>query len=112
MEGISKALPATWQADKILSKAEASGLYQEDPAEALGELTQALAALEQSPRDRAEDPLGRALFALVRLARQSGVDPETALIRHCKHFIRGLPNGRPRRRKQPPNRNERKEVTS
>ena len=90
MEGISKALPATWQADKILSKAEASGLYQEDPAEALGELTHALAALEQSPRDRAEDPLGRALFALVRLARQSGVDPETALIRHCKHFIRGF----------------------
>lgn len=89
MEGISKALPATWQADKILSKAESSGLYQDDAAAALRDLNLALAASEQGRADPS-DPLGRAMFALVRLARLQGVDPEAALIRQCKHFIRGF----------------------
>ena len=90
MEGISKALPATWQADKILFKAEASGLYQADPAEARGDLTQALAALEGTPDADSQEEIGRALFALVRLARAAGIDPEAALLRQCIHFIRGF----------------------
>ena len=91
MEGISKALPAAWRADKILSKAESSGLYEADRDAALAELRQASAELEEgSSGDAAEPPLGRALFALLELARRIGADPESALEKRCQEFITGF----------------------
>ena len=91
MQGISKALPALWQADKILSKAERSGLYRIDPA-ALTEDVKAKLA-EPTPEadpDTAAERIGEALFALTALAHCQGVDPEAALLRQCKQFIRGF----------------------
>lgn len=86
MAGVSHALPALWQADKLLSKAEKSGLYPQDAQTAAEELTRQIAAF---CRPEGEDPaehLGPALFALVRLARCRGLDPETALTECCKQF--------------------------
>ena len=87
MEGVSHALPALWRADKLLSKAEKSGLYQQDAAAAERELTQQVAALCQAEGSDAREHLGRALFALVRLARCADLDPEAALTETCQQFI-------------------------
>ena len=87
MEGVSRALPALWRADKLLSKAEKSGLYQQDAAAAEEELTQQTAALRQAEGAEAREHLGRALFALVRLARSADLDPEAALTETCQQFI-------------------------
>lgn len=90
MAGISKALPAFWQADKILSKAENSGLYRTDPAAAEEVLRLAMEDLKQAPDSAAPEPFGRAMFALLELARSRGIDPEAALALRCKQFIIGF----------------------
>ena len=87
MEGVSKALPALWRADKLLSKAEKSGLLPQDADAARRELTQQVADLCQAEASDAQTHLGRALFALVRLARCAELDPETALAESCQQFI-------------------------
>lgn len=87
MEGVSRALPALWQADKLLSKAEQSGLELRDAEAARQELTQQAAALLRTEGPAASEHLGRALFALVRLARSRELDPETALAETCRQFI-------------------------
>ena len=86
MEAVSHALPALWRADKLLSKAEKSG-YPMDADAAAQELTQQVAALRQTEGSAAREHLGRALFALVRLARRAELDPETALTETCQQFI-------------------------
>ena len=90
MAGVSRALPALWQADKILSKAEQSGLEPRDEEAARQELTQQAAALCRTEGPEASEHLGRALFALVRLARCRNLDPETALAETCRQFIGGF----------------------
>lgn len=87
MEGVSRALPALWRADKLLSKAEKSGFRFPETADAEQELTRQLAALRQAEGPAAREHLGRALFALVRLARGAELDPETALTETCQTFI-------------------------
>ena len=87
MESVSHALPALWRADKLLSKAEKSGLYPQDAAAAERELTQQVAALCQAEGAEARGHLGRALFALVRLARCADLDPEAALTETCQTFV-------------------------
>ena len=87
MEGVSHALPSLWRADKLLSKAEKSGLCPPDAAAAQAELTQEVEALCRTEGPEARDHLGRALFALVRLARGAELDPETALAETCGQFI-------------------------
>lgn len=87
MEGISHALPALWQADKLLEKAERSGLYRPDPAASLQEANRAMNKLSEGGPSAAEE-IAHALFALAELSRCFGVDPEAALTGRCKHFIR------------------------
>ena len=87
MEGVSKALPALWRADKLLSKAEKSGLERQDAEAARRELDRQLAALSRAQSPEAQAHLGQALFSLVRLARCAGLDPETALAQSCQQFI-------------------------
>ncbi len=88
MRGISKALPALWQADKILSKAERSGLYRVDPAACGEEIRSQLAVPARSADpEQTAGRIGEALFALTALAHAEGVDPEAALLAACKRFI-------------------------
>ena len=87
MEDVSRALPALWRADKLLSKAEKCGFRFPETADAEQELTRQLAALRQAEGPAAREYLGRALFALVRLARGAELDPETALTETCQTFI-------------------------
>ena len=87
MAGVSRALPALWQADKLLSKAEKSGLYPQDAQDARAELLRQTEALLQGEASQAQTHLGEALFALVRLGRGAGADPEAALSQSCQQFI-------------------------
>ena len=90
MSGVSGALPAAWQADKILSKAEASGLYRPDGPAIRRELELALAAFDRADAPDAGAGWGRAAFALLELARLRGVDAEAELTRQCRQFISGF----------------------
>ena len=72
MNSVCRTLPALWRAEKLLKKAAAAGLEPEDA---------------EAPT-ATEEELGRALFELVRTARQSGIDPEQALHKACEAYIR------------------------
>ena len=87
MDGVSRALPALWRADKLLSKAEKSGFQTPEAPALLAELTQQAAALCGAAGAEAGEHLGRALFALVRLGRRAEMDPEAALAETCQQFI-------------------------
>lgn len=81
MQGVSKALPALWRADKIQSKAEKAGFYWNDIRDCVAKLEEELQELKDALRgsgDPAEE-LGDLLFAAVSMARQLSLDPEDAL---------------------------------
>lgn len=81
MAGVSKALPATWRADKIQSKAEKTGFRWNDIGQSAAKLEEELQELKaalQGDGDPKEE-LGDLLFAAVNVARWLGADPEDAL---------------------------------
>jgi tetrapyrrole methylase family protein/MazG family protein len=90
MDGVARSLPALWRAEKIQSKAQKAGLGEPDAEATLETLRGQLDALKEAlcRRENAEEALGDALFALVRLARCAETDPETALHGACERFIR------------------------
>lgn len=92
MEGIPRALPALWRADKIQAKAakvgfdwaDVSGAY-EKVAEECAEVKEAAALGDAS---KIKDEVGDLLFAAVNVARMLGVDPEDALNGTSEKFMR------------------------
>ena len=92
MESVSKALPSLWRAEKIQSKAAKAGFEWRSGEEAFQKIPEETAELEQALRDgdpdAIEEELGDLLFAAVKVARFSNVDPETAVHRACEKFIR------------------------
>lgn len=88
MQGVSKALPALWRADKILSKAEKSGFRWNDISDSVAKLEEELYELKDALHgsgDPAEE-LGDLLFAAVSVARQLSLDPEDVLNHSCSKF--------------------------
>ena len=90
MEGVSRALPALWRADKLLSKAERSGMDRGELPENLEAHLWTVRGLEGLEPEQAQTCLGDALLSLVRLARNLGQDPEAALNGACERFIAGF----------------------
>ena len=111
LDGVPRSLPAMVKAFRISEKAASAGFDWEQPAdvwakvreeidEVGAEMTASEAELtaaydvsdECSPaeknRDRLESEFGDLFFALVNAARLYGVDPEMALERSNKKFIR------------------------
>ena len=92
MECVSKALPSLWRAEKIQSKAAKAGFDWRSGEEAFAKLpeeTEELReAIRQEDADAIEEELGDLLFAVVKVARFQGVDPEKAMHRACEKFIR------------------------
>jgi tetrapyrrole methylase family protein/MazG family protein len=94
MDGIPTALPALLQAQKVGARAARGGFEWErieeihaKVHEELEEFQSALkAAHEQGDKAEAEMEFGDLLFALVQLARWSGVDAETALRKSTRKF--------------------------
>lgn len=90
---VPRGLPALTQALKLSKRAATVGFEWPDVAqvrakvdEELGEVDEVLALGEG--RERLEEELGDALFAMVNLCRQVGVDPEAALRRCNRKFTR------------------------
>lgn len=88
MQGVSKALPALWRADKIQSKAEKSGFRWNDITQSVAKLEEELQELKEALQSRGDpaEELGDLLFAAVSVARQLSLDPEDVLNASCSKF--------------------------
>jgi MazG family protein len=92
LDGVPKGLPALAFAMRIGDKAARVGFDWPDAAgprakvdEELRELDEAIAT---GDRERMTDELGDVLFSLVNLARKAGLDPEEALARTNRRFVK------------------------
>ena len=92
LSGVPKALPAIVKALRLQEKTKQVGFEWEEVSqvrekveEELGELFE---AVETGEQDKMEDEFGDVLFALVNYARFIKVDPENALERTNRKFIR------------------------
>ncbi len=95
LEGVPISLPAMVKAFRIQDKAKQVGFEWETEEqvwdkveEELGEFREAEAKDSPERQQRMEDELGDVLFALVNYARFKKIDPETALEKCNKRFIR------------------------
>lgn len=90
MNDVAKSLPALIYAEKVQSRAKRSGFDWPTVQGAVDKIREETDELEEvlSHRDRAEDELGDLLFAAVNAARKLDIDPEEALIRSTRKFMR------------------------
>jgi MazG family protein len=86
-EGIPETLPALARAAKVQRRAEAEGRAPLDPS-AVTEIARARLAegRDAMNQENAERSIGDLLFAIVTLARSSGVDAESALRRKTSRY--------------------------
>lgn len=92
LEGVPKSLPALVKAMRIQEKVRGVGFDWEEKQqvwdkiqEELGELQE---AIENKPQDEIELEFGDVLFSIINLSRFINVNPENALERTNKKFIR------------------------
>ena len=92
MESVCRALPSLWRAEKLQGKAAKAGFEWRSGEEAFAKIPEETAELADAIRsgdaDAIESELGDLLFAVVKVARFQGVDPEQAMHRACEKFIR------------------------
>lgn len=90
--GVPQSLPAMVKAFRIGEKAAATGFdweHKEDVwAKVKEELMEVDAELEAKDKDKLTDEMGDMFFALINACRLYGIDPEGALERTNKKFIR------------------------
>ncbi len=92
LEGVPKSLPAMVKAMRIQEKAKGVG-FDWDHAEQVWEkvqeeLKEFRAEVAQNNRERMMEEFGDVLFALINYARFLGINPETALEKTNKKFIK------------------------
>nr|WP_321223276.1 nucleoside triphosphate pyrophosphohydrolase [uncultured Psychroserpens sp.] len=92
LEGVPKSLPAMVKANRIQDKVAGVGFDWEEPhqvfekvQEELGELQ---AEVDANNQDKIESEFGDVLFSMINYARFLNVDPESALERTNKKFIK------------------------
>jgi tetrapyrrole methylase family protein/MazG family protein len=97
LDGLPKALPALLQAFRIQEKTARFGFDWDNPLPVLDQVDEEVGELRRSLRQRTrpkrrkqetEHELGDVLFALVNLARHLKIDPEAALAKTNRRFIR------------------------
>ncbi len=94
LSGVPAALPALVKAYRIGQKAAAAGFDWEKPADVWDKVREEISEVETEMKRRGEkgdgieEEFGDLLFALVNAARLYGVDPETALEKTNRKFIR------------------------
>ncbi|GIV32605.1 MAG: nucleoside triphosphate pyrophosphohydrolase [Chitinophagales bacterium] len=95
LSGVPVSLPALIKAYRIQEKAAQVGFQWTEAREVwdkvreeLQELQQAVASSENMPDSKVEEEFGDVLFALVNYARYIKVDPEAALEKANRKFIR------------------------
>jgi len=93
LEGVPKSLPPLIKAYRIQEKVKGVGFEWKKREQVWDKVTEEMEELKyevdtDAPRERVEDELGDLLFAIVNYARYVGVNPEDALERTNKKFIR------------------------
>ena len=90
--GVPVSLPALIKASRIQEKVRAVGFDWEEKVQVWDKVGEELEELKQEIRkgdqERSEDEFGDLFFSLVNAARLYGVDPETALEKTNRKFIR------------------------
>ncbi len=93
LEGVPKSLPPLVKAYRIQEKVKGVGFEWKEREQVWEKVQEELQELKHevdtnAPKDKIEDELGDLLFAIVNYARYVGVNPEDALERTNKKFIR------------------------
>ncbi len=90
METVSRYLPALMRSEKLQGKAAKVGFDWQTPAEALEKVKEETAELAAALRENTNirEEIGDLLFAVVKVSRLAGVDPEDALTRASDKFTR------------------------
>lgn len=92
LEGVPKSLPALVKASRIQDKVAGVGFDWEEPEQVFNKLKEELQELEDEVKaantDQAEAEFGDVLFSMINYARFLKIDPESALARTNKKFIK------------------------
>ena len=92
LEGVPRSLPAMIKASRIQDKAASAGFDWEEPGQVLDKVKEELAELEQElenpEKGKIEAEFGDVLFSMINYSRFIKVDPESALERTNKKFIK------------------------
>lgn len=92
LQGVPRSMPALVRAQRVGEKVARVGFDWADAGGSRAKVTEELAeldeAIDRGEKKQIEEELGDALFALVNLARHTGVDAEGALRRTIDKFTR------------------------
>ncbi len=92
LEGVPKSLPALVKANRIQDKVAGVGFDWEEPEQVFEKLKEELGELQyevaQGDQEKMEQEFGDVLFSMINYARFLKVDPENALERTNKKFIK------------------------
>ncbi len=92
LEGVPKSLPALVKATRIQDKARGVGFDWEEPNQVWEKVEEELQEFkveaDKGDAKRTEEEYGDLLFSLINYARFKDIDPETALERTNKKFIK------------------------
>ena len=93
LEGVPKSLPSVVKAARIQEKVKGVGFEWDDKKDVWNKVKEELDELEEEvnsnqSKDRIEEEFGDVLFSLINYARFIGVNPENALAKTNKKFIR------------------------
>ena len=92
LAGVPKSLPAVVKAHRIQDKARAAGFDWDEREQVWEKIEEELEELKteisQMNAEKMEDEFGDFLFSMVNAARLYGIDPEAALERTNKKFIK------------------------
>ena len=90
--GVPRSLPAMVKAFRVGEKAASSGFDWEQKEDVWAKVKEEIAEIEvemaRGDQDRTESEIGDLFFALINMCRLYGIDPEMALERTNKKFIR------------------------
>ncbi len=92
LEGVPRSLPAMVKATRIQEKARGAGFDWDEAGQVWAKLREEIDELEaeiaQADAQKVEGEFGDLLFSIINLSRFLAVDPESALERTNKKFIR------------------------
>lgn len=92
LEGVPKSLPALVKANRIQDKVAGVGFDWEEPQQVFEKVQEELAELQvevqKADQDKMESEFGDVLFSMINYARFLNVNPENALERTNKKFIK------------------------
>ncbi|MBR9832479.1 nucleoside triphosphate pyrophosphohydrolase [bacterium] len=93
LEGVPRSLPALIKAIRIQDKARGVGFDWEKNEQVYEKVEEELAELKvevaaNSPKEKIEDELGDVFFSIINYARFLGINPEDALEKTNKKFIK------------------------